>query len=138
MSLPDRPSALSSYYGPLELVVMERLWREAPADVRTVHSALVRQGQSAAYSTVKTIMERLAVKEELTREREGRQFVYTPVRSRAETQALLTQGVVDDLLTRNGDLAVSFFVDRAKRDPAQLARLRELLAAMEHEGGGDA
>lgn len=116
---------------------MERAWRDAPVDVRTVHSELVRDGQEIAYSTVKTIMERLVVKGELTREREGRQFIYSPVRTRAETEALVTRGAVDELLDRHGDLAVSFFVDRARQDPAQLARLRQMLREMEAENGDD-
>lgn len=114
---------------------MEYVWREAPTDVRTVHSILVRHGPEVAYSTVKTIMERLVTKGELSRERDGRQFVYAPVRTRAETEELVTQDAVEDLLDRHGDLAVSFFVDRARQDPAQLARLRQMLREMEAEGG---
>lgn len=112
---------------------MDQVWRDAPADVRAVLTALTRSGQDVAYSTVKTIMERLAVKGELRRERDGRQYVYTPVRSRSETEALAAEGMVDDLLTRHGDLAVSYFVDRARREPEQLARLRRLLGEMEGE-----
>lgn len=135
MSLSGRSSALQGRYGPLELRVMECVWREAPTDVRSVHSALVRDGADVAYSTVKTILERLSIKGELSRERDGRQFVYTPVRTRVETEALVTQGAVDELLDRHGDLAVSFFVDRARQDPAQLARLRQMLHEMEADGG---
>jgi len=135
MSLSGRSSALAGRYGPGELRVMECVWRDAPADVRTVHSVLVRHGSEVAYSTVKTIMERLAIKGELSRERDGRQFIYAPVRTRSETEALVTQGVVEELLDRHGDLAVSFFVDRARQDPAQLARLRRMLREMEAEDG---
>ncbi len=116
---------------------MECVWREAPTDVRAVQSVIAREGHDAAYNTVRTVMERLARKGELVRERDGRQFVYSPVRSRTETRELVARGLVDDLLDRHGDLAVSFFVDRARQDPATLERLRELVREMETEGGDD-
>ena len=137
MSLSGDTSSLAGLYGPLELAIMQRLWQNSPADVRAVLSSLETEGSNAAYSTVKTVMERLTKKGELTREREGRQYVYTPVRTRAETQAQAAHGMVNDLFNRHGDLAVSYFVDRASKDPSQRERLLELLHQIEQAEGAD-
>jgi BlaI family penicillinase repressor len=136
MSSDDPNTALADRYGPLELAIMRRLWVQSPADVRSVLSALEADGSDVAYSTVKTVMERLTRKGELNREREGRQYVYTPVRSRPQTEALAARGMVEDLFDRHGDLAVSYFVDRANRDPQQKQRLLDLLHRIEQDEDG--
>lgn len=110
---------------------MERIWADQPTDVRTVVDALVRHDHDVAYSTVKTVMERLVTKGELDRVREGRQYIYRTVRSRAETEALTARDLVDDLFGRYGDLAVSHFVAGAQRDPEQLRRLTELVRLLD-------
>lgn len=138
MSARDAHTAcLGGLFGPLEAAVMEEIWQASAVDVRQVTDALVRSGTDVAYSTIKTVMERLAVKGELTRARHGRQYVYTPTRTRAEAESAAAQGLVNDLFSNHGDLAVSHFVAGAERDPAQLDRLRQLLDAIEPgpEGG---
>lgn len=122
---------LARLYGPLEIAVMEEIWRQSCADVRQVSDALVRNGSDVAYSTIKTVMERLTVKGELTRDRQGRQYVYTPTRDRSEAESAAAQDLVDDLFSNYRDLAVSHFVAGAERDPAQLDRLRRMLEEIE-------
>ena len=57
---------------------MSVVWRKGTATVGEVRSAL-KPGRSPAYTTVMTVMSRLAKKGVLERHKEGRAYVYRPV-----------------------------------------------------------
>jgi predicted transcriptional regulator len=108
--------------GPLEAEVMEVLWRTGrPLPVREVAAAL-NAGRTAAlaYTTVMTVMSRLAGKGILARSRAGRRFVYAPVA--ADAAEIAVRGVLEQF----GDAALARFVQRAELDPALRERLRRL------------
>lgn len=102
---------------------MEVVWAaRAPVTVREVLARLndSRRNQ-LAYTTVMTVMSRLAEKGILTRKQEGRGYVY-------ESTARDPAGIaVRELLRDFGDAAVSEFVDEARADPKLLRRLERLL-----------
>jgi predicted transcriptional regulator len=109
--------------GPLETEVMQVLWDAAqPLSVRDVLDVLNRdRAERLAYTTVMTVLARLADKGVLVRTRQGRGFVYEPV---AQDEAGLA---VRDVLRRYGDAAVAHFVAASVVDPDAKARLRRLL-----------
>jgi predicted transcriptional regulator len=112
-----------SALGPLEAEVMAVLWQaDAPLSVRDVVERL-NAGRAAplAYTTVMTVLSRLAGKGILVREQQGRGFVYTP--AMADTAEIAVRGVLAEF----GDAALARFVDRVKLDPALRARLRKLM-----------
>ena len=108
--------------GPLEAEVMEVLWRAGrPLPVREVATALnAERTATLAYTTVMTVMSRLAGKGILARSRAGRRFVYTPVA--ADAAEIAVRGVLEEF----GDAALARFVQRAELDPALRERLRRL------------
>jgi predicted transcriptional regulator len=108
--------------GPLEAEVMGVLWRAGrPLPVREVTAALNAERTAAlAYTTVMTVMSRLAGKGILARSRAGRRFVYTPVA--ADAAEIAVRGVLEEF----GDAALARFVQRAELDPALRERLRRL------------
>ncbi len=111
-----------STLGPLEAEVMAVLWRaDAPLPVREV-AARLNAGRDAAlaYTTVMTVMTRLAGKGILARSRSGRRFVYTAVA--ADTAEIAVRGVLAEF----GDAALARFVERAELDPQLRERLRRL------------
>ncbi|PWB67772.1 hypothetical protein C3F09_12890 [candidate division GN15 bacterium] len=92
-------SGLTVFLGPTEARVMELVWKHRTL---TVKKAMYHLGGSErqAYTTIMTVMVRLAEKGILTRRKEGRSFVYEPaidrepfVRSRVKA--------VSDCLKRN-------------------------------------
>lgn len=111
--------------GALEDHVMEYLWTvDAAASPMEVHQAVAPE---LAYTTLSTVLTRLAAKGRVQRSRRGRSFVYAPVRSEAEHRA-------DAMTTTLGAAAdraavLSRFVDAL--DNKDVAMLRDLL-------GGDA
>ncbi len=111
-------------FGPLESEVMDAVWRTGePVAVREVVDELnERRAEALAYTTVMTVMSRLADKEVLARRKVGRGYVY-------EANAPDAAGIaVKDVLRNYGDVAVAHFVDEAQTDPALLQRLRRLLS----------
>ncbi|MFD8352430.1 BlaI/MecI/CopY family transcriptional regulator [Streptomyces coelicoflavus] len=115
--------------GTLESDVMEALWQAGePLPVRAVLDTLNRtRTEQLAYTTVMTVLTRLAEKGALERTRHGRGFLYTPV---AEDEAGLA---VREVLRRYGDAAVAHFVSASAADPQAKERLRRLLD--QQEGG---
>ena len=112
-----------STLGPLEAEVMAVLWRAGrPLPVREV-AAEVNAGRGAplAYTTVMTVMSRLASKGILARSRSGRRFVYTPVA--ADTAEIAVRGVLAEF----GDAALARFMEQAELDPQLRKRLRRLM-----------
>jgi predicted transcriptional regulator len=114
---------LSRVLGPLEAEVMRVMWAtEGPRSVRAVLDALNRDREPPlAYTTVMTVMSRLAEKEILRRELDGRGYVYEP--AVADAAAIAVRNVVRDF----GDAAVVGLVDQARADPKLRERLERLL-----------
>jgi predicted transcriptional regulator len=116
-------SEAGALFGPLEAEVMDALWAtDEPMSVRSVLDALNdRRRQPLAYTTVMTVMTRLAEKQVLRRTASGRAFVYEPRVSNEAAAAV--RGVVRDF----GSAAVAQFVEEARADPALLERLERVL-----------
>ncbi len=73
--------------GELEQAVMEILWSRPDAlSVRDVHD-LVTRDRDLAYTTVMTVLDRLAKKNLVMRNLDGRAWLYRPARTRAEEAA---------------------------------------------------
>lgn len=91
----------------------------------TVREALDRlnadRPRPLAYTTVMTVMSRLAEKGVLHREPRGRGYAYAP--AVADEAAL----AVHDVLKTHGDAAVAHFAAQASLDPTLRDRLRRLL-----------
>ena len=117
------PTGAGSTLGRLEAGVMAVLWRAGtPLPVRDVAAALNRERPAPlAYTTVMTVMSRLAGKGILARSRSGRRFVYAPVA--ADTAEIAVRGVLAEF----GDAALARFVERAELDPLLRERLRRLM-----------
>lgn len=74
--------------GPLELKVLGILNTEAPSSVSQIQDRLKHGGHELAYTTVMTVLVRLFNKALVTREKEGRQFLYSPAKKHASPQKI--------------------------------------------------
>jgi predicted transcriptional regulator len=110
--------------GPLEARVMEVVWAAGrPIAVRDVVERLNEDpAGKLAYTTVMTVMSRLAEKGALIRYREGRGYLYEAAANDAAGIA------VQEVLREFRDAAMAQFVDETRADPKLLRRLRRLLA----------
>jgi predicted transcriptional regulator len=114
--------------GALEAEVMEQLWRQREATVRSVLEAINATFEKArAYTTVMTVMVNLDRKDLVTRRREGKSDIYTPLMSREEYLDARARAEAGDLVGRYGDAALMAFAREMDRlDPEQRRQLRRL------------
>ena len=116
--------------GELERAVMDHLWDAAtPQTVRQVHEALATR-RELAYTTVMTVLQRLARKGLVIQIRADRAHQYTPAHGRDE----LVAGLMVDALDQAADsgdrrAALMHFVGRVGADEADA--LRRALADLE-------
>jgi predicted transcriptional regulator len=121
--MPSSSSSAGNSFGPLEAEVMDVLWAAGRSmSVREV-AAQLNDGRSEplAYTTVMTVLSRLAEKHALDRQREGRGFRYEP--SAADPAGVAVKNVIRTY----GDEAMAHFVAEARADPQTLRRLQRLL-----------
>jgi BlaI family transcriptional regulator, penicillinase repressor len=96
--------------GDLEREVMTQLWDAAePLTVRQVHDRLSRD-RDLAYTTVMTVLDRLAKKGVVDQQRADRAYRYAPAQTREE----MTAAVMLDALSASDDrdAALAYFVGR--------------------------
>jgi predicted transcriptional regulator len=112
----------------LEAEVMEELWSQQEATVRTVMDALnKRTRKPRAYTTYMTIMARLHKKGVLDRRREGKTDLYAPTLDRDEFMASRAGVEVEGLVAQYGEVALSHFARQvASLDPARRRALQRL------------
>lgn len=113
--------------GELERAVMELLWeRRRPATVRDVLRGLSTD-RELAHTTVMTVLDRLAHKGLLVRERDGRAWLYEPAASREAYVTELMFGALEQ--TGDRDAALARFARSVSADDAEV--LRHTLANLE-------
>src|SRR3954454_23112787 len=116
--------------GELEKAVMDHLWsKDEPQTVRQVHEALSAH-RELAYTTVMTVLQRLAKKNLVTQQRDDRAHRYSPVNGRDE----LVAGLMVDALAQANEsnsraAALMHFVGQVGADEADA--LRAALAKLE-------
>ncbi len=116
---------------------MEAVWARGEVTVRDVHEAVGRQ-RPLAYTTVMTVMSRLADKGVLRRQPMSSAYVYRPAQSRAEFQASMASRLLKEALDAGGERAIAAFVDLvAEHAPEQIAHLERLLKAKQRGLAGE-
>ncbi|MEE2061869.1 BlaI/MecI/CopY family transcriptional regulator [Rhodococcus artemisiae] len=122
--------------GELERAVMDHLWSSTePQTVRQVHEGLSAR-RSLAYTTVMTVLQRLAKKNLVIQQRDDRAHRYLPVHGRDELVASLMVDALDQAdETAGRTAALVHFVGRVGADEADA--LRAALAELEAQHSTD-
>lgn len=108
---------------------MDDVWEAGPSRVGEVLDRLNHsRRRPLAYTTVMSVLARLERKGYLSRERDGKAFVYQAVHDRADFVRSRAAAAVSDLLEDFGSVAVAGFVDTLKARPEMLKQLEELMA----------
>lgn len=113
--------------GELELTVMRVVWERGRVTVRDVLEAL-EPTRPLAYTTVMTVMSRLAEKGLLHTEKQGKTYFYRATFTEQELEVQAVGRMVQSLIADfGGEVAISQFVEKLSAvDPDKLARLAEL------------
>jgi predicted transcriptional regulator len=109
---------------------MDQLWANGEAvTVRQVHE-LLSADREIAYTTVMTVLDRLARKGSVEQIRAGRAYLYRPAATRDELTAELMHEALDTVDSGDRAAVLVRFIDTATPDDA--AALRAALAEVEH------
>jgi len=109
--------------GTLEQLVMDRIWAWGhPVAVREVLEDLQRE-RTLAYTTVMTVMDNLRRKGMLTREKDGRAYLYKA----AQTREQHTAAFMGEVLAGGADTAVTLLHFLEHIPPEEVASLRNAL-----------
>ena len=112
---------------PAELSLLRVLWRLGPATVRRIHSQL-EGPKKVGYTTVLKLLQIMAKKGLVERERQGRSHIYRAKLAEGETQDRL----IGDLLDRAFEGSASKLVLRALHErPSSREELEEIRALVE-------
>lgn len=118
--------ASHSRFGDLERAVMDVLWTTPLIDdpgagdptwwtVREVHARLAGE-RDIAYTTVMTVLDRLAKKDVVHQERDGRAYRYRAAASQGAMTAELMRDTLSDLGRGTRESALVAFVEEASAD----------------------
>ncbi|WP_147915734.1 BlaI/MecI/CopY family transcriptional regulator [Ruania zhangjianzhongii] len=112
--------------GELESAVMAQLWDAGrPQTVREVHETLTAT-RPLAYTTVMTVLDRLAKKDMVSQRRDGRAFQYSPRSTREQLTAELMLDALQDTTDPAARVAaLQHFVGRVS--PGEAAAIRAAL-----------
>ena len=122
--LPDhRPKQLS--LGPLETEILQIIWELGCVTVKDVHERILSDpDRELAYTSVTTVLRRLTQKGWLTCEKDGRAFLWKPVVSREEAQAIKAHEQLNRFLAVSNPDVVATFADSL--DAASLDQLEAI------------
>lgn len=113
--------------GNLEAEVMSVVWERGRATVQDVKDALEPR-RSLAYTTIMTVMSRLAEKGLLDRQKDGRAFYYTPSVSQKKVANSLLQALVRRLYDGAAGQAIAQLLETEDGvDDKELERLEQLI-----------
>jgi len=115
---------------PLELQIMQVLWREGAGDVLHVQKNLP-SGTNLAYTTVQTMLNVLQRKGKVRRKLKGRAYEYRPVLSEEKAVRHAVRDLVERLFGGSSEDLVMSLVKNRQVDPARLVDLTRKILAQE-------
>jgi BlaI family penicillinase repressor len=107
---------------PLELKIMQVLWRRGPSPVQAVQEEL--EGD-LAYTTVQTMLNVLERKGRVTRRLRGRAYEYRAAVTEEKTLGTAVGDLIDRMFGGSPEELVMSLVKSRQLDAARLARLAE-------------
>lgn len=115
--------------GPLEMEVLGLVDKAGPADVAAIQALLSKKGSSLAYTTVMTVLGRLYEKGALTREKQGKRFVYSVARGGTEIKTSMLKRIQGALFRGKGVSPVVALLDAEQLSSEELRELRRWVNA---------
>jgi predicted transcriptional regulator len=107
---------------PLELEIMQVLWREGPSNVQTVHTKLQ---SDLAFTTIQTVLNVLHQKGRVRRTLKERAYEYRPVESEESVLGQALRDLVGRMFGGSSEELVMSLVKTRQIDSATLARLSQ-------------
>jgi BlaI family transcriptional regulator, penicillinase repressor len=115
-----------------EYDILRILWKEGRLNVREVHDR-IQEVYRWAYTTTKTMMDRMAAKGLLRREEFHGVFLYEPLISRSAGLAKFVEFFADRVLEMDTGAVVSLFARSKAITPEEIKELEKLLKNKKEE-----
>jgi BlaI family penicillinase repressor len=119
-----------------EYDILRILWKEGRQSVRELHDR-IQETSGWAYTTTKTMMDRMVQKGLLSRESFHGIFLYTPLISRPAGLAKMVQFFADRVLELDSQEVVAMFAQSQAITPEEIQELEELLSEEDGEMSHD-
>lgn len=127
-----KKSSLTSL-GETEMEVLHHVWDLGEATVSDVRERIL-EDRDVAYTTIMTVMKKLAEKGYLSYRKDGRSYVYSPARPPGDVQHSLLRRVMDKVFGGSPTALVQTLVQREELSDADR---RELVALINEMGEDD-
>lgn len=112
-------------FGELELSILQTVQKLGRATVRNVYASL---GSEGSYTTVMTVMSRMANKGELMREKEGKQYFYWIEATNQEPSKNILQRIQDKIFGGKSTAMLSYLLEADQEiSDQELAEIEKLI-----------
>jgi BlaI family penicillinase repressor len=112
-----------------EREVLKVLWERGPGTVRAINEVLAGRGRRWAYTTVATLLQRLAAKQYVASDPSTVPHVYRAAVSREELLERRLQDAADELCDGRAAPLVLALVQGGRLSPEEIERLRRMLSS---------
>lgn len=112
---------------PLELQIMQVLWREGPGNVLHVQKNLLPD-VDLAYTTVQTMLNVLQRKGRVRRTLKRRAYVYRAVDSKEKVIGQAVRDLIEKMFGGSSEELVMSLVKSRQIDPGRIAKLSRMIA----------
>lgn len=120
-----RKKSLTSL-GETEMEILHHVWELGEAKVADVHERILDE-RDVAYTTVMTVMKKLAEKGYLTYHKDGRSYVYQPAQPANEVQHTLLQRLMNKVFHGSPSALVQTLVRREDMSDDERSRIRSII-----------
>lgn len=111
----------------LQYAIMRVLWKEGEASVARVHEVL-GSDKERALTTIATMLVKMERKGVVSHKTSGRQFLYRARISEADVRRSMVGELTQRLFRGDAAALVSHLLEEEEIDPAELQRLKSLIA----------
>lgn len=115
-----------------ELEILHVLWERGPSTVREVHEELSRE-RKRAYTSVMSLMNIMVDKKLVTREPQGRAFVYCARQPREATLGRIVQGVLGRAFSGSAHQLVAHLLNQTQPSSEELDEIRRVISDYERQ-----
>lgn len=123
--------------GETEMEVLQHVWSLGEASVAEVHVRILAS-REVAYTTVMTVMKKLASKGYLTFVKEGNAYIYSAAQAPEQVRHELLSGLLDKVFQGSTRALVQTLVRHERLSEQEVEALREIVNSIEAEDSVDA
>ena len=110
----------------LELLILKILWEQAPLPVRDIRNRLAEQGRDLAHTSVITTLNKMFVKKQLRRTKQGNAFLFSPRVDREAVSRQMLGDIVDRVFDGSASAVMLSLFDCSRIDEEDVKELRRL------------